>query len=190
MIDKIKLVTGEEIENDFWVCFFHTGRPEIVDNSSNKEEKSKSLLSVSDSLDKNHFPIFLRMDRVLVKTEADFESFRLKNFPHYPSRCSSFYVFPSLDEAKKVITTFGWKYHSLANVKINIEKNYNAFKANMEYISSYRALLSSNQFIPEGIISNYWNGIFNTIEYADGSIYPPIIEILIEGEVLVKKYIP
>lgn len=184
MNNKIKITnTKDYLENDFWVCIFHANPVYLFNNSIDKERKIKSLLDVGEICINGVFPKFLVNDnqRSLIIGEYYLEKERLAHFPDYPSRCSSFYVFPNKNEMEKAITTHGWKYFRIFNVRINTDKPFKVLKANMEIVSSIRSG-NPNQ-IP---LSDYWNCNLYDINYSKGISYPPILELIIEGEVLVK----
>lgn len=175
--------TFEKINNDFWVCIFHNQLPNVFDNSINKIERIESLTQVSEIYKNGNFPNFLvsHEQKSTVLGEYALEIERQKHFKDYPSRCSSFYVFPTKNEVDRTLALYKWIPCFIVNVQINTNKPFKALKANMEIISSIRSGNPNN--IP---LSDYWNCKMEDIIYPDNSCYSPITEIIIEGEVLIK----
>ncbi|WP_281700123.1 hypothetical protein [Cetobacterium somerae] len=186
VLNKIHIInTNEYLDNNFWVCIFHNNPTKFFDNSINKEGKIKSLIEVGCTYSSGIFPTFLVSpdQRLLVLGEYNLENERQKYFPNYPSRCSSFYVFPNKSEMDKAISLYNWKPVVIANVFLNTNKPFKALKANMEIVSSIRSG-NPNQ-IP---LSDYWNCKLYDIIYPDGRKYSPILEVIIEGEVLLNEF--
>lgn len=183
--DKIYIInTKEFINNDFWVCLFHDNPINTFNNSINKDVKIETLSEIKKIYSKDTLPAFLVSpeQKELIFSEYHLEKERQSHFQEYPSRCSSFYVFPTKEEMQKAINIYHWNPKYIMNVFINTAKPYKALKSNMELISSFRAG-NPNQ-LP---FSDYWNCKIYDIIYSNGKIYPPIIEIIIEGELLSKE---
>ena len=178
--------TEEEIQNNFWICIFHNKPITIVDNSLDKDTRISSLLNIGKIYEEGVFPNFIVNDeqKQLVLGEYFLEKERLLKYEHYPSRCSSIYVFPDLDNMTNCINFYGWHKNNpiMLNVYLNPTKPYKILKANMEIVSSFRAG-NPNKISP----SDYWDGKIYPITYDDGKTYHPITELVIEGELLIKN---
>ncbi len=187
--NKIELYnTKEEIDNDFWVCIRHPERPLKFNNTENKEKKINTLLSLDEAIKSKYIPNYILSQKYLIHCDADFEKYRQEKYPDFPSRCSSFFVFPNKKTMDKCISFYEWNAISLANVSIDKSKPFKAIKANMELISSYRTYLQHNLKKDRDFFEDYWSGKLYTISYPDNSSYEPIEEIFIEGDVLIKGY--
>jgi len=178
--------TEEEIKNNFWICIFHNNPFSKLDNSLDKDSKIDSLLTIGKIYETGIFPKFIIDDnqKLLVLGEYFLEKDRLLKYKDYPSRCSSVYVFPNLDEMNRCINTYQWmKYNpKILNIYINLKKPYKILKANMEIISSIRAGNPN-----EITLADYWEGKHEIISYPNNRNYFPISELIIEGELLIKE---
>lgn len=188
--DTVKIFnTGEIVKNEFYVL---NTPGKNTQNSDWKDIKIQNFITFYNVTMNIQLPNFIKnaLPIGLIDTERLLDEYRQKYFPVYPSRFACFFVFGSIEDAKKYKED-SYKNQNYQIYKVQIvSENYKVTKHNMEYVSVLRTTYNYDIFqrilAEENLIYRYWIGEASDFDYSKYNskigIIKPLFEYLVEGE--------